>query len=121
MDDSVRLRAAKSSTSGGDAMQNPSTDGCVSQIATRRRESANGSGLQEHVVHHREDRDADPDAEGERQHGEDGEAGALEERPDGVAEVLDQRVHGIELPRSGVRGQGLGMRGAELLFLALRP
>jgi len=44
-DDRVRLARAKSSTSGGDPMQNPSTEGCVSQIATRRRESANGSGL----------------------------------------------------------------------------
>ena len=50
-------------------------------------------GAEQHPVHHAEDRGGRPDAEGQREHRNEGEAGGSPQRPERVPQVLEQRVH----------------------------
>src|SRR5690242_1342867 len=58
---------------------------------------------EQHAVNGAEDGRVGADAEGEGEDGDGREGGALGERTDGVAQVLEQRLH-VRLPRFGVRG-----------------
>src|SRR5262249_43863704 len=52
-----------------------------------------GKRLEQHRVDYTEDRRVRADAERERQHGDEGEAGALHQRSHAVAQVLNQRFN----------------------------